>query len=318
MPTTRDRESIPEDPSPLGIAGIEFVEYATERPQALGQLLERMGFRPVARHRSREVILYRQGPMNLVVNAHPADSRVAVARPGDAGTRPTISAVAFRVADARGALARSVALGAWDVASRAEAMELHIPAIHGPGASRFYFVDRWREFSIWDIDFVPIPGAEQNPPALADMSWFGIVQYVDERRESDWLVWFERLFGFTRIPDDERFGILPHGTLMRSPCGSFLWQLVAPIPWQKARDAVECLRRVGIGVPDVAAAVATLAARGVEFVDSRELHPDDRGALTRSELGGVAFELVHREPAASSANETAAAPLPGGAGERRA
>ena len=48
-----DRESVPEMPNRLGIAGIEFIEYATSRPQALGQVLENMGFRPVARHRSR-------------------------------------------------------------------------------------------------------------------------------------------------------------------------------------------------------------------------------------------------------------------------
>jgi len=49
------REAVPETPNRLGIDGIEFIEYATSRPQALGQVLENMGFRPVARHRSREV-----------------------------------------------------------------------------------------------------------------------------------------------------------------------------------------------------------------------------------------------------------------------
>ena len=52
--------------NPLGLDGIEFIEYATPKPQALGQVLEMMGFRPVARHRSREVMLYRQGGMNVI------------------------------------------------------------------------------------------------------------------------------------------------------------------------------------------------------------------------------------------------------------
>ena len=69
---TVQREDVPEMSNRLGIEGIEFIEYATSRPQALGQVLENMGFRPVARHRSREVTLYRQGPMNLVVNAKEA------------------------------------------------------------------------------------------------------------------------------------------------------------------------------------------------------------------------------------------------------
>ena len=65
-----DREAIPEVANPLGMDGIEFIEYTTSKPQALGQVLEMMGFRPVARHRSREVMLYRQGGMNVIVNAH--------------------------------------------------------------------------------------------------------------------------------------------------------------------------------------------------------------------------------------------------------
>ena len=69
--TAADREAIPEVANPLGLDGIEFIEYATSQPQALGNVLEMMGFRPVARHRSREVLLYRQGEINFIVNAEP-------------------------------------------------------------------------------------------------------------------------------------------------------------------------------------------------------------------------------------------------------
>ena len=47
-------------------------------------------------------------------------------------------------------------------------------------------------------------------------------------------------------------------------------------------------------IPDVGLAVKTLKSQGVEFVESTRLHPEDRGALTRSTLGSVAFELVHQ------------------------
>ena len=286
-----DREDVPEMPNRLGIAGIEFIEYATSRPQALGQVLENIGFRPVARHRSREVTLYRQGGMNLVVNASPDDARVS----GTVDGQPVISAVAFRVQDALKAHTRCIELGAWGVPSHAQAMELHIPAIHGPGSSRFYFVDRWQEFSIYDIDFKPIPTVEQHPPALADMSYFGVVQYIGAERSSDWLTYYEHMFDFVSIPDDERFGILPKGKLMKSPCGTFLWQLIEPEPWMDSGDeSPECLQRIGLGTPDVSAAVKALKANGVEFVESTQLHPEDRGALTRTSLGSVAFELVHQ------------------------
>ena len=72
-----DREGVTQGPNRLGLAGIEFIEYATQRPQALGQVVEALGFRPVARHRSREVVLYRQGGMNLVINANTDEARGA-------------------------------------------------------------------------------------------------------------------------------------------------------------------------------------------------------------------------------------------------
>jgi 4-hydroxyphenylpyruvate dioxygenase len=286
-----NREAVPDMPNRLGLDGIEFIEYATSRPQALGQVLENMGFKPVARHRSREVTLYRQGGMNLVVNASPDDARVSATTDG----QPVISAVAFRVQDALKAHTRCIDLGAWTVPSHAQAMELHIPAIHGPGGSRFYFVDRWQEFSIYDIDFKPIPTVDQHPKALSDMSYFGVVQYIGAARSADWLAYFEHMFDFTVVPDEQRFGILPKGKLMKSPCGKFLWQLIEPDPWMDDNEeAPESLQRIGLGVRDVGAAVAALKAQGVEFVESTQLHPEDRGALTRAMLGSVSFELVHQ------------------------
>lgn len=288
---TKGREAVPDLQNPLMLEGLEFVEYATTRPQALGQVLEGMGFCPVARHRSREVTLYRQGAMNVVVNAHPDDARVTATH----GGQPVLSAVAFRTRDARRALERCLAHGAWKVASHAQAMELCMPAIQGPGGSRFYFVDRWRDFSIFDIDFVPIPGVDLQPPALGGMSFFGVVQYVGIQRSNDWIAFYEDLFGFVFVPDDQRFGIMPKGHLLRSPCGHFMWQLIEPEPWALEMDnQPEMLNRVGLGVANVSDTVTALIARGIEFVDDSTLHPEDRGALTRSALGSVTFELVHQ------------------------
>ena len=89
---TLNREAIQEGANPLGMEGIEFIEYATSKPQALGQVLEAMGFKPIARHRSREVLLYRQGELNIVVNAHPPVAQGA-SRSNEA---PSISAIPAR------------------------------------------------------------------------------------------------------------------------------------------------------------------------------------------------------------------------------
>ena len=276
--------------NPLGLDGIEFIEYATSRPQAAGQALEAMGFRPVARHRSREVMLYRQGTMNVVINAHSSQGRGSVP-PGEV---PVIAAVAFRVHDAAMAYSRALDRGAWAVPTHVEVMELNIPAIHGVGSSRIYLVDRYREFSIWDVDFVPIPGADRNPPALAGMHWFGLVQYIDYDRMADWCEFYRELFGFAELPDDKRFGIMPDGKILASPDRSFFLQLVEPPPGLEEVACEEMLQRIGLGTPDVPQAVGLLRARGVEFVEGSQVHSGVRGALTKS-LGGMMFELVHDE-----------------------
>lgn len=287
------QSSFSDASNPAGLDGVEFIEYSTPAPQALGQVLEMMGFKPVMRHRSREVMLYRQGAINVVVNAHPADVTGAT----HGSEAPAISAIAFRVRDARAAYNYVLERGAWDVPTHAEVMELNIPAIHGAGGSRIYFVDRYKEFSIYDVDFVPIPGVDLRPPATVGAHFFGVVQYIGAERSHDWIEFYRELFGFELIPDEQRFGIMPKGKLMRSPAldaaNSFMLQLVEPD--LHVYDSQEKLQRIGLGVPDVLAAVKELRSRGVEFVETQAAHTEARGAITKTYLGSVVFELVHSE-----------------------
>lgn len=296
--------SFSDEANPVGLDGIEFIEYATAKPQALGHVLEMTGFRPVARHRSREVTLYRQGGLNVVVNAHPADGGLG----GEGATLPevpVISAIALRVRDARAAYRYVLDRGAWEVPTHPEAMELNIPAIHGAGGSRIYFVDRWKEFSIYDVDFVPIPSVDRNPPAVAGAHFFGIVQYIGLGRTYDWVEFYGELFGMTLIPDEERFGIMPSGKLLQAPAidasNRFMIQLIEPEPDAAESDDSEQLQRIGLGVPDVLAAVQALRKLGLEFVESGAAHSGDKGAITKTYLGGVLFELVHDEASAGAA-----------------
>ena len=289
-----NREAISDAENPLGLDGIEFIEYATSKPQALGQVLEMMGFRPVARHRSREVLLYRQGAINIIVNAH------APAPGSDAAQddKPVIAAVALRVRDAAAAYRRALERGAWAVPSRVEVMELNIPAIHGVGKSRIYFVDRYDKFSIYDVDFVPIPTVDQHPPAVAGLHFFGVVQYIGNDRTQDWTEFYRELFGFTEVPAGQRFGVLPKGRILQSPCPAqsrFYVQLIEPEAGVLDVEDDETLQRIALGTADVLATVTELGQRGVEFVQSRGVKTEDRGALTRSWLQSVSFELVHDE-----------------------
>ncbi len=287
--------SFSDEDNPIGLDGLEFIEYATAKPQALGQVLEMIGFRPVARHRSREVLLYRQGALNVVVNAHVASAEQDAAN-SDA---PFISAMAFRVRDARAAYSYVLNRGGWEVPTHPEAMELNIPAIHGVGGSRIYFVDRYRDFSIYDVDFVPIPTVDPHPPAIAGMRFFGVVQYIGAGRSYDWIEFYEALFGMKVIPDEQRFGILPAGKLLQAPAvdpaNTFMLQLIEPPV--DSEDDRERLQRIGLGVPDVLLAVRAFRALGMEFVETEAAHSEKRGAISKTYLGSVAFELVHSEAA---------------------
>ena len=270
------REGLPTPTNRLGLDGIEFIEFATAQPLVLGSLLEKMGFHPVARHRSREVLLYRQGSMNLVVNAHPRAAeaeRLAMA----------LGAMAFRVADAGEAHRQVIERGAWDLPTRAAAMELLIPGIRGAGDSHIYFVDRHGDFSIYDVDFTPIAGADPRPPALAGMHYFGVVQTAYPERTAAWLEFYQSLFGFSVLPSGRFFGVVNTGVLLESPCRKFFLQLIEPPEDGDDPAWEEGLLRVGLGAPDVPAAMQALEARGIVFVDrgrsgprARRRHPDLR------------------------------------------
>ena len=213
-----DREAVAEPQNPLGIDGIEFIEFATSKPQAMGGVLETMGFRPIARHRSREVELYRQGTMNVIVNSQPAD----VPRTVQPVERPIISAFAIRVRDADAAFRRAQDLGAWAIpVARA-----------GDGAQHPRDPRRGREPHLFRRPLRRLLDLRHRLPRHSrrstrirrrspECSFFGVVQYIGADRTADWVEFYAQIFGFTPLPDSVRFGIMPKGLLLQSPCRKF-------------------------------------------------------------------------------------------------
>ena len=147
--------------NPMGTDGFEFVEYTAPDTRGLAALFERMWFIAVARHRSKDVVLYRQGDINFIVNHEPDSFAQSYARVHG----PSVCAFALRVKDAAAAFKRALALGARAHHGSVGPMELNIPAVRGIGGSLIYLVDRYGERSIYDVDFVPLTGAPQGRPA---------------------------------------------------------------------------------------------------------------------------------------------------------
>ena len=214
--------------NPIGTDGFEFVEYAAPDPKALGAVFERMGFQPVARHRHKDVLLYKQGDVNFIVNAEPRSFAQNFARRHG----PSVCAIAFRVKDALRAYERLVERGAWGVEGHTGPGELNIPAIKGIGDSLIYLVDRYPENawgkSIYDVDFRPLPGFEDFWRGAAPSPTGAGLLYVDHLthnvhrgRMQEWAEFYERLFNFREIRYFDIEGKLTglKSKAMTSPCG---------------------------------------------------------------------------------------------------
>jgi len=232
MATQRAHAHAPAWDNPMGTDGFEFIEYAAPDPQAMGALFERMGFVAIARHRHKNVILYRQGGINFIVNAEPDSFAQRFARQHG----PSICAIALRVQDAKAAWERAISLGAWAYAGQAGPGELNIPAIKGIGDSLIYLVDRWRgkngaqegdigNIGFYDVDFEPLPGAcgagALNPAGFGLTTIDHLTHNVHRGRMNEWAEFYERLFNFREVRyfDIEGQATGVKSKAMTSPCG---------------------------------------------------------------------------------------------------
>ena len=256
--------------NPAGTDGFEFIEYTAEDTEALGRLFEQMGFRAVARHRSKNVTLYRQGEINFLVNAEPESFAQSFARVHG----PSACAIGIRVKDAAHAFEHTVELGAKPYAGRVGPMELNIPAIRGIGDSLIYLVDRYGDRDIYDVDFVPIEAVEAPPEGVSLTYIDHLTHNVYRGRMDLWAGFYERLFNFreTRYFDIEGKLTGLHSRAMTSPCGKIR------IPINESADDKsqieefladykgEGIQHIALGSDDIYGTVRALSARGATFM----------------------------------------------------
>jgi 4-hydroxyphenylpyruvate dioxygenase len=155
-----------------------------------------MGFSRIARHRSKDVDLWRQGEINLIANYEPKSPAAYFA----AEHGPSACGMAFRVKNARVAYDEAIARGAEPVETRTGPMELRLPAIRGIGGAMIYLVDRYGDaLSIYDIDFDYLPGVNRNPVGAG----FKIIDHLTHNvyggRMAHWGSFYERVFNFREI-----------------------------------------------------------------------------------------------------------------------
>ena len=261
--------------NPMGTDGFEFVEYTAPDPELLRRVFDRLGFPAVARHRSKNVTLHRQGDVNFIINAEPDGFAQRFAREHG----PSACAMAFRVKDAAYAYRRALELGAKPGPATAGPMELNIPCIEGIGGSLVYLVDRYGERTIYDVDFVAVPGAETDTRAgLVEIDH--LTHNVARGNMNLWAGFYEKLFGFREIRyfdiEGRKTGLFSRA--MTSPCGKIR------IPINESQDdrsqieeylreyRGEGIQHIALSTADIYGTVDVLRARGVEFQDTPDTY----------------------------------------------
>jgi 4-hydroxyphenylpyruvate dioxygenase len=258
--------------NPLGLDGFEFLEFCAPEKGVLEAAFERMGFTMIARHRSKDVQLWRQGQINFIANYEPCSPAAFFA----AEHGPSACGMGFRVRDAAKAYARALERGAEPVSIRTGVMELHIPAIRGIGHSLIYLVDRYGDgLNIYDIDFVYETGAERSPPGAGFHTIDHLTHNVYNGRIPHWESFYSRIFGFREFRQFDVTGEYSglNTKVMMAPDG----RIRIPLNQEGGQDGKgqiaeylrayngEGIQHIALASDDLYASLDNLSARGLEL-----------------------------------------------------
>ena len=262
----------PPHENPLGLDGFEFVEFTGPDPEALAALFRAMGFTHLGNHRSKNVRHYAQGDINFILNMEPSGQGAAFRR----AHGPSANAMAFRVADAKAALALAVERGATMATSQRGPGELDIPAIEGIGGSYIYLVDRYGADEIYDVDFVPVAGARRDADSVGLHTLDHLTHNVHRGRMDHWADFYERIFNFREIRyfdiEGAQTGLVSRA--MTAPDGKIR------IPLNESQDEHsqieeflreyrgEGIQHLALATDDIFASVDRLRANGIHFQET--------------------------------------------------
>ena len=267
--------------NPVGTDGFEFVEFTSPRPEELARYFEQIGFTAVGKHRSKNVLRYKQGDINFILNMEPAGQPAEFR--GAHGS--SANGMAFRVKDARAAFEEAVKRGAKPVDMAIGPMELDIPCIEGIGGAYVYLVDRYGAQSIYDVDFRPIEGADEAKNSVGLTYLDHLTHNVFRGNMGKWAEYYQRIFNFREIRYFDIEGKVSglFSKAMTSPCGKIRIPLneskgepgkLDQIEEFLQRYKGEGIQHIAFGCDNLYSAVDRLRARGVELQDTIETYFD--------------------------------------------
>jgi 4-hydroxyphenylpyruvate dioxygenase len=255
--------------NPAGTDGFEFVEFAHPEPQKLAGLFEHMGYTEVARHKTKDISIWRQGKINYVLNREP-NSHAArfVAEHG-----PCASAMAWRVVDAKHALKRVLDLGGTEYTGNDKSLD--VPAVVGIGGSLLYLVETYgAKGSPYSAEYDWVGEVDPTPKGVGFYYLDHLTHNVMRGNMDTWYKFYSQTFNFREIRYFDISGKLTGLTsrALTSPCGKIR------IPINESADDKsqieeylrqykgEGIQHIAVGTDDIYSATDAIAARGLEFM----------------------------------------------------
>ena len=197
------------DPPPAPVFnGFSFLEFAVEHTseRALAGWLQRLGFSRVGRHRTKDVLLYRQGEVNAVLNA----DRDSFAHAFYSVHGPSICAIALKVADDLEALSRAQAFLCTRFDGRVGPNERTIPAVKSPDESLIYFVSfDEKSRNPLEADFISDEAGDEQGTSLGLTKIDHVAYALPAEQFGSWILFYRAVLGF--VPDDLWELPDPHG-----------------------------------------------------------------------------------------------------------
>jgi 4-hydroxyphenylpyruvate dioxygenase len=257
------------DANPAGTDGFEFVEFAHQDPLQLTDLFERMGYIEVARHKTKDISLYRQGRINYMLNREPNTHAARFVQQHG----PCAPAMAWRVVDAKHALKRAVDLGATEY--NGSDKTLNAPAVIGIGGSLLYFVETYgAKGSAYNAEFNWLAAADPLPAGVGFYYLDHLTHNVTRGNMDTWYKFYSKTFNFRESRFFNIEGRLTGLTsrALTSPCGKIR------IPINESSDDKsqieeylrqykgEGIQHIAVGTNDIYASTDAIAARGLQFM----------------------------------------------------
>lgn len=276
---------VAEMPDRVGVLDVEFIEFASsdEEMGEFGRQLTTLGFAPAARHRSKDVVVWRQGGtgrgINVVVNTeHEGLAHSAFLMHGT-----NAYAIGLRVDDAAATVRRARALGADVFEQKRKRAEVAIPAIRGVGGGVIYFIDRTLT-DVWDIEFEALEASASSGAGLSRVDH--IAQTMNYEEMLTWVLFYTSIFRTRKLPmvdvvdpagivrsqviesDDARLRLTLNGSENRATLAGFF----------VAESFGSSVQHIAFGCDDIFAASRTLGRLGFDRLEISPNYYDDLGA----------------------------------------